>query len=261
MDSLAGKVALVTGSSRGIGRAIALALAEDGADVALNFVNRADEAERAKQEILDKGRRCLSIQADVSVKSQVEKLIGETEKHLGAVDILINNAGIGRAQPLEAVREEDWDEVLDTNLKSCFLMTQAVLPGMRNRKWGRIVNLSSVAAQIGGVIGPHYASSKAGMLGLTHFYAARLAREGITVNAIAPALVETEMVTGNLNAKPDLIPVGRFGRTDEVAAVTVDAGQEWLHHRPDNQRKRRLVHELNGYFTTKVFALTNSRMP
>ena len=221
MGSLAGKVALVTGSSRGIGRAIALALAENGADVALNFVKRADEAEGAKQEILHKGRRCVSMQADVSVKSQVEKLIGETEKHLGAVDILINNAGIGRAQPLEAVREEDWDEVLDTNLKSCFLMTQAVLPGMRNRKWGRIVNLSSVAAQIGGVIGPHYASSKAGMLGLTHFYAARLAREGITVNAIAPALVETEMVTGNLNAKPDLIPVGRFGRTEEVAAVTV----------------------------------------
>lgn len=221
MDLLAGKVALVTGSSRGIGRAIALALARDGADVVVNFLHRATEAEAVKEEILYTGRRCLSIQADVSVKGDVEKLISETENHLGTVEILINNAGIGRVQPIEAVREEDWDEVLDTNLKSCFLMTQAVLPGMRNRKWGRIVNLSSVAAQIGGVIGPHYASSKAGMLGLTHFYAARLAREGITVNAIAPALVETEMVTGNVNAKPDLIPVGRFGTPDEVAEVTL----------------------------------------
>jgi 3-oxoacyl-[acyl-carrier protein] reductase len=221
MDSLAGKLALVTGSSRGIGRATALALAREGSDVVVNFLNREAEAEAVKDEILEMGRRCLAVQADVSNKRQVEKLIGETEDQLGTVQILINNAGIGRAQPIEAVREEDWDEVLNANLKSCFLMTQAVLPGMRNLRWGRIVNLSSVAAQIGGVIGPHYASSKAGMLGLTHFYAARLAKEGITVNAIAPALVETEMVTSNVNAKPELIPVGRFGTPDEVAEVTV----------------------------------------
>jgi 3-oxoacyl-[acyl-carrier protein] reductase len=221
MDSLTGKVALVTGSSRGIGRAIALALASDGSDVVVNYVNRAAEAEIVKGEILQMGRRCFAMQADVSVKRQVEKLVGETEDRLGAVEILINNAGIGRAKPMEAVREEDWDEVLNANLKSCFLMTQAVLPGMRNRKWGRIINLSSVAAQVGGVIGPHYASSKAGMLGLTHFYAARLAKEGITVNAIAPALVETEMITSNVNAKPELIPVGRFGTPDEVAEATL----------------------------------------
>lgn len=221
MDSLTGKVALVTGSSRGIGRAIALALARDGADVVVNYFNRAAEADAVKEEILQLGRRCVSIQADVSIKRETQKLVGETENNLGTVEILINNAGIARVQPIEAIREEDWDEVLDTNLKSCFLMTQAVVPGMRNRKWGRIVNLSSVAAQVGGVIGPHYASSKAGMLGLTHFYAARLAKEGITVNAIAPALVETEMVTGNVNAKPDLIPVGRFGTPDEVGQVTL----------------------------------------
>ncbi len=221
MDSLTGKIAVVTGSSRGIGRAVALAFAREGSDVVVNYRDRAEEAEAVQAQILEMGRRCLCVQADVSIKGHVEKLVGETQDLLGAVEILINNAGIGRVQPIEAIREEDWDEVLDTNLKSCFLMTQAVVPGMRNRKWGRIVNLSSVAAQIGGVIGPHYASSKAGMLGLTHFYAARLAKEGITVNAIAPALVETEMVTGNVNAKPDLIPVGRFGTTDEVAQVTV----------------------------------------
>jgi 3-oxoacyl-[acyl-carrier protein] reductase len=157
----------------------------------------------------------------VSLNAQVEKLVREAQDHLGTIDILINNAGVARVQPIEAVQEEDWDYVLDKNLKSCFLMTQAVLPPMRNRNWGRIVNLSSVAAQTGGVIGPHYASSKAGMLGLTHFYAARLAKEGITVNAIAPALVETDMVTGNVNAKPDLIPVGRFGVPDEVAEVAL----------------------------------------
>jgi 3-oxoacyl-[acyl-carrier protein] reductase len=221
MESLEGKIALVTGSSRGLGRAIALVLARDGADVAVNYFNRKDEAEKVKEQILRSGRRCISIQADVSVNAQVGRLVGEVQDRLGAIDILINNAGIARVQPIEAVGEEDWDYVLDKNLKSCFLMTQAVLPPMRNRKWGRIVNLSSVAAQTGGVIGPHYASSKAGMLGLTHFYAARLAKEGITVNAIAPALVETDMVTGNVNAKPDLIPVGRFGTPDEVAEVAL----------------------------------------
>jgi 3-oxoacyl-[acyl-carrier protein] reductase len=122
---------------------------------------------------------------------------------------------------VEEISERDWDELIDTNLKSCFLVTQAVLPGMRARQWGRIVNLSSVAAQVGGVVGPHYAASKAGMQGLTHFYAQRFAREGITVNSIAPALVETEMVTSNLNARPERIPIGRFGAVSEVADVAV----------------------------------------
>ncbi|MFZ0429985.1 MAG: SDR family oxidoreductase, partial [Acidobacteriota bacterium] len=108
-----------------------------------------------------------------------------------------------------------------TNLKSVFLVTQAVLPAMRRARWGRIINLSSVAAQTGGVVGPHYAASKAGILGLTRAYAALLAREGITVNAIAPALIETEMVRSNPRARPDLIPVGRFGRTDEVSDIVV----------------------------------------
>jgi 3-oxoacyl-[acyl-carrier protein] reductase len=132
------------------------------------------------------------------------------QEPFGAIDILVNNAAIARVQPFEEITERDWDDLLTVNLKSCFLVTQAVLPGMRARKWGRIINLSSVAAQVGGVIGPHYAASKAGMLGLTHFYASRLAVEGITVNTIAPALIETEMVTSNPNATPARIPVGRF---------------------------------------------------
>jgi 3-oxoacyl-[acyl-carrier protein] reductase len=221
VNDLQGKIALVTGSSRGIGRAVALALAEAGADIVLNFRNRQKEAQAVESEIIRLGRRCVPIQADVSVAADVERLIRGAEESFGPVDILVNNAGISRPQPVEQITERDWDELITANLKSCFLVTQAVLPGMRARQWGRIINLSSVAAQVGGVVGPHYAASKAGMIGLTHFYAMRLAKEGITVNAIAPALVETEMVTSNPNARPDRIPVGRFGSPGEVAEVAV----------------------------------------
>jgi 3-oxoacyl-[acyl-carrier protein] reductase len=221
VDDLKGKVALVTGSSRGIGRAIAIALAEAGADIAINFVRRAAEAQAVELQIRQMERRCFSIQADVSSASDVQRLMRETEQRLGPVDILVNNAGISRPQKIEEISESDWDEVVAANLKSCFLMTQAVLAGMRARGWGRVVNLSSVAAQVGGVVGPHYAASKAGMLGLTHFYAACLAKEGITVNAIAPALVETEMVLSNPNARRENIPLGRFGLPEEVAQVAV----------------------------------------
>jgi 3-oxoacyl-[acyl-carrier protein] reductase len=221
MDNLNGKVALVTGSSRGIGRAIAYTLGAEGADVAINFVKRSAEAHAAELEIGALGRRCVSIQADVSTANDVERLVKSTEDLLGPIDILVNNAGIARPQPIEAIAEEDWDQVMAANLKSCFLVTQAVLPGMRARKWGRIVNLSSVAAQVGGIVGPHYAASKVGMLGLTRFYAQKLAAEGITANAIAPALIDTEMVRANLNARPDRIPVGRYGTSEEVAEVAV----------------------------------------
>jgi 3-oxoacyl-[acyl-carrier protein] reductase len=225
MSPLTGRVALVTGSSRGIGRSIALALAAAGADIAVNFLHRTADAESVAAEIRQLGRRSIAVQADVSAASQVETLVRTVEQQLGPIDILINNAGIARSQPIEAITENDWDEILDANLKSCFLVTQAVLPGMRSRGWGRIVNLSSVAAHVGGVIGPHYAASKAGMLGLTHYYARYLAKEGITVNAISPALIETEMVTSNPNASSSLIPAGRFGTPDEVASAAVMLAQ------------------------------------
>jgi 3-oxoacyl-[acyl-carrier protein] reductase len=221
LTSLEGKTALVTGSSRGIGRAIAVALAQAGAAVVVNYLRRAAEARAVEKEIAALGRASVSVQADVSQASEVERLVRTAEERVGPIDILVNNAGIARVQPVEEITERDWDDLIDTNLKSCFLVTQAVLPGMRARQWGRIVNLSSVAAQVGGVVGPHYAASKAGMLGLTHFYAQRFAKEGITVNSIAPALVETEMVTSNLNARPERIPIGRFGAVGEVAAAAV----------------------------------------
>src|SRR5450631_1039751 len=217
MLDLRGRIALVTGASRGIGRAIALSLATAGADVVVNFLSHAAEAHATESAIRQLGRRSVCIQADVSVASEVERLAAEAHQSMGAIDVLVNNAGIARQQPLEQITEHDWDELIDVNLKSCFLVTQAFLPAMRTRNWGRIINISSVAAQVGGVVGPHYAASKAGILGLTHFYAQRLVQEGITVNAIAPALVETEMVAANPHARPDRIPVGRFGWPDDLA--------------------------------------------
>jgi 3-oxoacyl-[acyl-carrier protein] reductase len=221
MNDVTGRTALVTGASRGIGRAVAVALAKAGADVAVNYQHRAPEAEEAADAVRDLGRRAVAVQADVSRAEQVAWLIAEVTARLGPIGILVNNAGIARPRKVGEVTEADWDEHIAVNLKSCFLVTQAVLPSMRAQQWGRIINLSSVAAHVGGVVGPHYAASKAGMLGLTHSYAALLVKEGITANAISPALIETEMVTGNLNATPERIPVGRFGHVDEVADVVV----------------------------------------
>jgi 3-oxoacyl-[acyl-carrier protein] reductase len=218
---LEGKVALVTGGSRGIGRQIALALARQGVDIAVNYHRSENEANIVLSEVEECGSRCITIRADVSKGSDVAYMRDIIINKLGVVQILINNAGIARPQPIEQISEKDWDEIIETNLKSAFLVTQAVLPEMRTKGWGRIVNMSSVAAQIGGVVGPHYAASKAGLIGLTHSYASLLSKEGITVNTIAPALIATEMVTQNPNARPDLIPVGRFGTVEEVADAVV----------------------------------------
>jgi 3-oxoacyl-[acyl-carrier protein] reductase len=220
-SELEGKIALVTGASRGIGAGIATALAQAGADVAVNFVGREGEARKVCSEIKGAGRRSLAVKADVSVASEVSNMVARIEAEFGPISILVNNAGISRPQPLDQITERDWDEILAVNLKSMFLVTQAVLPSMRKQRWGRIINLSSVAAQLGGVIGPHYAASKAGCLGLTHSYAALLAKEGIAVNAIAPALIETEMITSNPKARADIIPLGRFGTVEETAEVAV----------------------------------------
>ena len=140
---------------------------------------------------------------------------------LGPVDVLVNNAGQSRPLSLEALTLADFDAAIAVNLRPAFVATQAVLPGMRARRWGRLIYLSSVAAQLGGVVGPHYAASKAGLSGLAHAYATSLAREGITANVVAPALIETDMVRDNPRADPGLIPVGRFGHPEEVAEAVV----------------------------------------
>ena len=221
MSSLNNRVALITGASRGIGKSIALALANAGCHASVNYIQRAVAAEEVRLEIGKLGRRAVTIQADVSISADVERLVSETERQLGEVEILINNAGIAQTKPIAEITLEDFERMLRVNLTSAFLVTQRVLPNMRKRRWGRIINLSSVAAQTGGVIGPHYATSKAGLIGLTHSYASLLAKEGITANAIAPALLETDMVTGNRNASPDKIPLGYFGHPDEAGRAAV----------------------------------------
>lgn len=221
MSDIKGKVALVTGGSRGIGRAIAVALAENGATVAVNYHKNQEAAEETCEAIQKSGGKAVSIQADVSSSPEVSRMVQEAEEALGTIQILINNAGVVHKDTLENLTEADWDRVMAINLKSAFLVTQAVLPGMRKKQWGRIINLSSVAAQTGGVTGPIYVASKAGILGLTHSYASLLVKEGITANTIAPALIETDMVTKDLKASPDPIPMGRFGTVEEVADVAV----------------------------------------
>lgn len=221
MDDLIGKVALITGASRGIGRATALALAAAGANVAINYRSHDNEADDVVSQIVRAGSIAVAVKADVSVSADVNRMVGTVTKELGSPSILVNNAGIGVARSVDDITEQDWDDTIAANLTSAFFAVQAVLPGMRARKWGRIISLSSVAAQVGGVVGPHYAASKAGILGLTHYYAAYLAREGITVNAIAPGPVKTEMAVGLPQLSPDLVPVGRFGTVEEIADVVL----------------------------------------
>lgn len=219
--SLDGRVALVTGASRGIGRSIALALASAGARVAVNHRAARDEARAVVREIETQARHAIDVQADVSDAGEVETMIASVQRELGPVEILVHNAGIARALPLDALHLATWDATFAVNLRAAFILSSAVIPEMRARHWGRLLYISSSAARIGGIVGPHYAASKAGLEGLMHSYASLLAREGITANAVAPALVETEMLAGNREATPDRLPVGRLGTPDEVAEIVV----------------------------------------
>jgi 3-oxoacyl-[acyl-carrier protein] reductase len=226
--NLRGRTALVTGGSRGIGAAIARALAEAGAAVAINYRERASDAEALAERIAGAGGRALPIAADVSQAGAVAAMVERVTSQLGPIDILVNNAGIAITRGVDDLTEDDFDRIIAVNLKSAFLVTQAVLPAMRARKWGRIVNISSGAARGAGAIGPHYNASKAGIEGLTRGYAARLVKEGITVNAVAPSLIETDMMKGQPNLA-GRIPLGRFGTADEVAqAVMMLIGNAYM---------------------------------
>src|SRR5215468_11722913 len=195
-DTLRGKVALVTGGSRGIGAAIASELAKAGAAVAVNYLQHAERANELIKALRAAGGKAIAAQCDVSQSSMVAKMVDQVKSALGPVDILINNAGIAITRGVDDLSEADFDQTIAINLKSVFLCTQAVLPMMRQKKWGRIVNISSGAARGAGAIGPHYNASKAGIEGLTRGYAARLVKDGITVNAVAPSLIETDMMKG-----------------------------------------------------------------
>ena len=228
MPDLKGRIALVTGGSRGIGAAVALALAGAGAAVAVNYRERAAEADAVVAAIKSKGGRAIAVTADVSQGTAVTKMIEHVAATLGPIDILINNAGIAIVRGVDDLTEADFDATIAVNLKSAFLCTQAVLPSMRAKKWGRIVNITSGAARGAGSIGPHYNASKAGMEGLTRGYAARLVKEGITVNAVAPSLIETDMMRGRSDLA-QRIPLGRMGQPEEVAqAVLMLLGNDYM---------------------------------
>ena len=218
--TLHGRTALVTGGSRGIGAAIVRSLAQAGAAVAVNYRERAGEANALVDAVGAAGGRAIAVAADVSQSDAVARMVQRVESELGSIGILINNAGIAITRDIQDISETDFDQTIAVNLKSVFLCTQAVLPMMRSKGWGRIINVSSGAARGAGSIGPHYNASKAGIEGLTRGYAARLVREGITVNAVAPSLIETDMMKGQHNLV-SRIPVGRFGKAEEVAQAVM----------------------------------------
>jgi 3-oxoacyl-[acyl-carrier protein] reductase len=225
---LNGHIALVTGGSRGIGAAIALALAEAGAAVAVNYRERADDAEAVVANIKSKGGHAIAVAADVSQAAAVTAMVDQVASALGPIDILINNAGMAIVRGVDDLTESDFDVTIAVNLKSAFLCSQAVIPAMRAKKWGRIVNISSGAARGAGAIGVHYNASKAGMEGLTRGYAARLVKEGITVNAVAPSLIETDMMRGRTELARN-IPLGRMGQSHEVAqSVLMVLGNDYM---------------------------------
>jgi 3-oxoacyl-[acyl-carrier protein] reductase len=218
---LGGRVALVTGGGRGIGKAIALILAEAGADVAVNYRARADAAEATAAAIRKLGRRAALVRADVSIAAEVQAMVDDVEKSLGKIDILVNNAGISEPCGIEELTEALFERTLTVNLKSAFLCTQAVLPGMRARGFGRIVNVSSGAARGAGAVGVHYNASKAGMEGMTRGYAARVVKDGVTVNAVAPSLIATEMIKPHRLDNLPKIPLGRLGNVEEIASIVL----------------------------------------
>jgi len=217
------RVALVTGGSRGLGRAIAIRLAEAGHRLAVNYANNADAAEKVVAEIEERGGEAVSLQADVSQSDQVERLFAETGERLGPVSVLVNNAGITKDDLLLRMSAADFDRVIDTNLKSTFLCTKAALRSMLRARWGRVISIASVAGVVGNPGQANYAASKAGMIGFSKSVAKEVGSRGITVNVVAPGFVATDL-TADLAVKTreqakGRISLGRFGTPEEVSGV------------------------------------------
>jgi 3-oxoacyl-[acyl-carrier protein] reductase len=241
---LAGRVALVTGSSGGIGDALVRRLAGEGASVALAYARDATRADELARELSRGGVRVLTAGADLADRTATLELVDDVERELGPVDVLVANAGVGQIRArIEDVSDEDWDSHLAVNLTAPFVLARRVAPGMAERGFGRVLFMSSVAAFTGGVVGPHYAASKAGLHGITHWLASRLAGDGVTVNALAPALIErTGMLPGSSEDLRGRIPVGRLGTPDEVADLAIAVLR-------------------NGYLTNQIFTLDGGMYP
>lgn len=223
MISTTGKrVALVTGGSRGIGRAIAVALSRDGVSVALTYEANKSLAEGVAREIVSTGGVAAAFRMTVEDRESVRRVIGEVRSAIGPVDILVNNAAVAQEKPFAEITDEDWDRVMGVNLRGAFACSQEVLPEMAQKGWGRVINITSIGGQWGGVNQVHYAVSKAGLIGLTRSLAKVYGRNGVTVNAVAPGLVDTDMTARELRSPAGLekiknIPIGRISTCVEVA--------------------------------------------
>ena len=221
--ALTGKVALVTGASRGIGRAIALELAHEGAAVALNYQQRQDAVELVREAVEREGTQALVVQADVSRTEDVERLVSRTLERFQQVDILVNNAGVNRDRLLMRMSDDDWDVVLQTNLRGAFLCTRAVMRGMIRQRSGRIISISSVSGLVGNAGQANYAAAKAGLVGFTRSIAREVATRGITANVVAPGYIETDIWDSVAPAAREhflsLVPLGHPGRPEDVAAA------------------------------------------
>lgn len=237
---LTGKTALVTGASRGIGRAIAIGLAENGANVAVNYAGNREKAEQVVAEIEHLGAKAFPIQANVGDEEAARAMIKTVISEFGSLDVLVNNAGITRDTLIMRMKEQDWDEVMNTNLKGVFNCTKAATRQMMKQRAGRIINMTSVTGMIGNAGQASYSASKAGILGLTKTSARELAARNITVNAVAPGFIATEM-TDELSEDIQeemlkQIPLARFGKPEDVAALV-----------------RFLASEESGYMTGQTF--------
>jgi 3-oxoacyl-[acyl-carrier protein] reductase len=242
LTDLAGKVALVTGGSGGIGSAICRRLADEGAAIAVGYGTSADAAQALAAEIAGAGGVADAFGADLADPQAPARLVSEVESGLGRVDVLVCNHGLGTVAAYEEVDVELFDRTIAINLRAPFLLAQAALGGMRQRGFGRVLFISSTAALTGGVVGPHYAASKSGLHGLAHFLSARTAADGVTVNVLAPGLIETPMLrnlSGDLAAR---VPIGRVGRPEEVADLAVAILR-------------------NGYVTNHVFSADGGMYP
>jgi 3-oxoacyl-[acyl-carrier protein] reductase len=219
------KTALVTGGSRGIGRAIAIALADEGANIAFTFKSATEAAEKVKAEIEAKGRKALAIQSDAKDINGAQQVVERVVKELRRIDILVNNAGITKDTLLMRMSEQDWDDVLDTNLKSAFNFSKAACRPMMSQREGKIINISSISGVIGNAGQVNYSSAKAGMIGMTKSLAKELASRNIQVNAIAPGFVDTDMTVKltpqQREALLNIIPMKRTAKPEEIANVVV----------------------------------------